>query len=159
LTGGVAFCHPFRKDAGEMLLKWWRVICPLTVRWEGATSRTERDRNKSLFEAKKRTAPQPVPPSQVPLHNRYGALKLDGQGDVDVGESPSMQERLPKARQSASRFATASVRKKRRAVIIGDSLLRGTKGPICCSDQSHREVCCLPGAQVRDVARNITLLV
>jgi len=30
---------------------------------------------------------------------------------------------------------------------------------MCCSDPSHREVCCLPGAQVRDVARNITCLV
>ena len=55
-------------------------------------------------------------------------------------------------------FATASVRKKR-AVIIGDSLLRGTEGPICCSDPSHREVCCLPGAWVRDVVRNITRLI
>ncbi len=63
----------------------------------------------------KQTAPQPVPPSQVPLHNRYEALELDGLGAVDVGESPSVQERLPKASQSAPRFATASVRKKRRA--------------------------------------------
>ena len=105
------------------------------------------------------TAPQPVRPSQVPLPNRYEALELDGLGDVDVGESPSVQERLPKASQSDSRFTTVSVRKKRGAVVIGDSFLRGTKGLICCSDQSHREVCCLPGAWVRDVARNITHLV
>ena len=45
-----------------------------------------------------------------------------------------------------------------RNVIIG-GLLRGTEGPICRSDPSHREVCCLPGARVRDVARNITCLV
>jgi len=92
----------------------------------------------------KRTVPQPVPPSQVPLHNRCEALELEGLGDVDAGESPSMQERLPNASQSAPRFATTSDRKKRRAVIIGDSLLRGTEGPICCLDPSHREVCCLP---------------
>ena len=52
-----------------------------------------------------------------------------------------------------------SVRKKRRAVVIGDSLLRVTEDPICCLDPSRREVCCLPGARVRDVARNITRLV
>ena len=107
----------------------------------------------------KRTVPQPVPPSQVPLHNRCEALELEGLGDVDAGESPSMQERLPNASQSAPRFATTSDRKKRRAVIIRDSLLKGTKHPICRSDPSHREVCCLPGAWVRDVARNITRLV
>ena len=37
--------------------------------------------------------------------------------------------------------------------------LWGTKGPVCCLDPSHREVCCLPGAQVRDVTRDITHLV
>ena len=78
---------------------------------------------------------------------------------MDVGESPSVQERLPKASQSAPCFATTSVRRKRRAVIIGDSLLRGTKGPIFCLDPSHREVCCLPGAWVGDVARNISCLI
>ena len=95
----------------------------------------------------------------MPLHNRYEALDLDRLGDMDVGESPSVQERLPMASQSAPHFATMSVRKKIRAVIIGDSLLRGTEGLICHLDPSHREVCCLPGARVRDVARNITRLV
>ena len=79
----------------------------------------------------------------MPLHNRCEALELEGLGHVDAGESPSMQERLPKASQSAPRF-DMSVRKKRRAVVIGNSLLRGTKGLICHSDPSHREVCCLP---------------
>ena len=62
--------------------------------------------------------------------------------------------------QSAARFATTSVRKKKeRAVIIRDSLLRGTEGLLWCLDLYHREVCCLPEAWVRDVARNITCLV
>ena len=43
--------------------------------------------------------------------------------------------------------------------MIGDSLLRGTEGPICRSDPSHREVCCLPGARVRDIARKLPGLV
>ena len=66
-------------------------------------------------EGNKWTAPQPVPPSKVPVHNRYEALELDGLGAVDVGEGPSVQERLAKASQSAPLFATTSVRKKRRA--------------------------------------------
>lgn len=45
----------------------------------------------------KQTAPQPVPASQVPLHNGYEALELKGRGYVNAGESPSMQERLPKS--------------------------------------------------------------
>ena len=94
----------------------------------------------------------------MPLHNRYEALELERLGDVDVGESLSVQERLPKASQSAPHFAM-SVRKKRTAVIIGDSLLKGNEGPICRSDLSRWEVCCLPGARVRDVARNTTRLV
>jgi len=107
----------------------------------------------------KRTATLPVPPSQVPLHNRYEAQELDELGGVDIGESSSVQERLPKASQSAPHFATTSVRKKRRTIVIGVSLVRATEGLICCSDLSHREMCCLPGAQVRDGARNISYLV
>ena len=41
----------------------------------------------------------------------------------------------------------------------GDSLLRGKKGPICRPDLSRREVCCLPGAQVRDITRKLPELV
>jgi len=50
-------------------------------------------------------------------------------------------------------------KKKRRVIIIGDSLLRETEGPICRPDPSHREVCCLPGARVRDVAKKLPVLV
>jgi len=42
---------------------------------------------------------------------------------------------------------------------MGHSLLRGTIGPICQPDLFHREVCCLPGAPVRDVARKLPGLV
>lgn len=43
--------------------------------------------------------------------------------------------------------------------MVGDSLLRGTEAPICRPDQSHREVCCLPGTQVRDINRKLPKLV
>jgi len=44
----------------------------------------------------------------------------------------------------------------RRVIAIGDSLLRGTEGPIRRPDPSHGEVFCLPGAWV---ARNLPGLV
>jgi len=61
--------------------------------------------------------------------------------------------------QTAPHVTTASAKKKRRAVVTGDSLLRGTEGPICRPDPSHREVCCLPGARVMDVAGKLSDLV
>ena len=51
------------------------------------------------------------------------------------------------------------VKKKRRVIFICDSLLRGTEAPICQPDPSHRGVCCLPGARVREVARKLPGLV
>ena len=159
MIGGVALCHPYGKGVGEMLHKQWGIICCLTVRWGGVTSKTREGWKQVPVWGNKQTAPQPVPPSWVPLHNRYEALELDRLGAADVGDSPSVQERLLKTSQSAPCFATMSVRKKRRAVVIGDSLLRGPKSPIGCLDPSHREVCCLPGAWMRDVTRNITHLV
>lgn len=75
---------------------------------------------------------------------------------MDVGESPSMQERLPWASQSAPCIAM-SVRKKKRAVIIGDSS-EGNRGPDMPLGPIPQGGV-LPGAWVRDVARNIALLV
>jgi len=102
--------------------------------------------------------------TQTESMNVHAAVQISGCGEclalsLDVGESPSVQERLPKASQSAPRFATSVKEKKRRAVVIGDSLLRATEDLMCCLDPSHREVCCLLCSLVRDVARNITRLV
>jgi len=76
-----------------------------------------------------------------------------------VGEGEAPSRGLPRTSQSAPRITTASAKKKRRVIVIGDSLLRGTEGPICRPDPSHREVCCLPGARVRDVAKKLPGLV
>jgi len=66
---------------------------------------------------------------------------------------------LSRTSHSAPRTTTASAKKKSRVIVIGDSLLRGTEGPICQPDPSHKEVCCFPGAQVRDVAKKLPGLV
>ena len=49
--------------------------------------------------------------------------------------------------------------KKRRVIVIGDSLLKGAEGPICRPDPLHREVCCLPGVRVKDVRKKLPSLV
>ena len=110
LIGGVTVCHPYRKDAGEMLLKQWGIIYCLSQVGRGDLKDSKGWKQVPVW-GKKCTAFQPVPPSQVPLRNRYEALELDRLGAVDVGGSPSVQERLSKASQSAPCFATVSVRK------------------------------------------------
>ena len=44
-------------------------------------------------------------------------------------------------------------------IVVGDSLLRGTEGPICWPDPTRREVCCLPQARVRDISRKLPGLI
>jgi len=107
----------------------------------------------------KRISPRPPSPAQLPLSNRYGALECEGLATEDVGEGEAPSRGLPRTSQTAPRITTASTKKKRRVIVIGDSLLRGTEGPICRPDPSHREVCCLPGARVRDVAKKLPGLV
>jgi len=93
----------------------------------------------------------------VPLRNRYEALEPEGQAIGEADEGP--RTGLPRTRQSAPCIMSASTKKKRRIIVIGDSLLRGTEGPICRPDPSHGEVCCLPGARVRDITRKLPGLV
>ena len=77
-----------------------------------------------------------------------------------MGEAiKDLPRREPKARHSPSHFGTASFRKERNVVVLDDSLLRGTEGPICRLVLSHWEVCCLPGAWVRDITRKFPKLV
>jgi len=66
---------------------------------------------------------------------------------------------LPRTSWSAPHTMTAPAKKKRRVIVIGNSLLKGTEGPIRLPDPSHREVCYLSGAQVRNVARKLPGLV
>lgn len=74
----------------------------------------------------------------------------------EVGGLPSS---LSKVRRSAPCLKTASSRKERRVIVVGDSLLRGTEGPMCQPDPTRREVCCLPGIRVRDISRKLPSLI
>jgi len=60
---------------------------------------------------------------------------------------------------SAPSIMTALAKKKRRVIVVGDSILRGTEGPMCQPDPSHRKVCCLPRVQVKEAAGKFSGLV
>ena len=47
---------------------------------------------------------------------------------------------------------------KRKVFVVGDSILWGTEGAICRPDPLAREVCCYPGACIRDIAERIPQL-
>jgi len=53
----------------------------------------------------------------------------------------------------------SSTMKQRRVLVLAHSLLKRTEDPICRADPPHREVCCLPGAQLRDITRKLPSLV
>ena len=106
------------------------------------------------------TQATPTPTTTVPqvsLHNRFDALKPEGEVSEDkVGRLPPS---VTKVRRSAPCLKTASSKKERRVIVVGDSLLRGTEGPICWPDPTCRKVCCLFGARVRDISRKLPSLI
>ena len=52
----------------------------------------------------------------------------------------------------------SSAKKERRVIIMGDSLLRGMEGPVSQPDPACREMCCLLGAQIRDMTGRLLSL-
>lgn len=74
----------------------------------------------------------------MPLHNRFGALELQGAvSDKVVEGTPVRQSRV---RQLTLLLKTASS-KDRRVTVIGNSLLRQMEGSVCQPDPAHREEC------------------
>ena len=61
----------------------------------------------------------PTPHPQLTLSNRFETLEIKGEVLEDL------PRRDPKARQSPLHLETASVRRERKVVVVGDSLLRG----------------------------------
>lgn len=92
---------------------------------------------------------------QVPLCNWLEALEPEGEVSEDAGGN--LPVRLPRVRRSSPHLQTASTRKDRWVIIVGESLLRGTEGPICWPDPTSREVRCLPG--VWDMSRKLPSLI
>ena len=101
----------------------------------------------------------PTSPSQVPLYNRYEALAVEGHSKEDMDDSRATPEVSARPEGPTPCIVTTSTKKQRRVLLVGDSLLRATEGPICRADPPLREVCCLPGAPVKDDTRKLPSLV
>ncbi|GAB0207770.1 mitochondrial enolase superfamily member 1 [Grus japonensis] len=101
----------------------------------------------------------PTSPSHVPLYNRYQALAVEGHSREDMDDSQATPEVAPRPERPMPRVVTTPTKKKRRVIVVGDSLLKGTEGPICRADSPLREVCCLPRAHVKDITRKLPSLV
>ncbi|PKU46942.1 suppression of tumorigenicity 5 [Limosa lapponica baueri] len=102
--------------------------------------------------------PLPTAPCPVPLKNRYEALVEEGQLSENVDDDqPTSQIRQSKKRTPW--ITTTPTRRKRRVIVVGDSFLRGMEGLVCRVDPPQREVCCLPGARVKDITRKLPGLV
>nr|XP_033817718.1 uncharacterized protein LOC117368300 [Geotrypetes seraphini] len=105
--------------------------------WQLVTSSTGKQRNPPPFSPSssfslKQGSSTPTP--QLSLKNRFHVLQ-EGT-DEDEAEEDS-EHRTPAAVLAAR---STPPRKERRVVVIGDSMLRGTEGPICRPDLQSREV-------------------
>ncbi|XP_009989715.1 PREDICTED: pituitary tumor-transforming gene 1 protein-interacting protein-like, partial [Tauraco erythrolophus] len=89
---------------------------------------------------------------------RYEAMEVEDLSMNDVVDSPSRTDVLPESERPNPCIMTTSTRKRRLVIVVDDSLLRGTEGSICRADSPLREVCCLPGARVEDIARKFLSL-
>lgn len=101
----------------------------------------------------------PCPPKCPYPYNRYEALDVGGQSMEDVDRSPSTPELSPMSEGPSPYVMTTSMRKKRWIIVVGCYLQRETVSPIRQADSPHREVCCLAGAQVKDITTKLPSLV
>ena len=94
-------------------------------------------------------------------HNRFGALELLNEVEkYEENESNKEEDQgPPRPGHSRPGIKTSSKKNPRRVIVVGDSILRGIEGPICRPDPLHREVCCLPGAHVKDLTAKVPALV
>ncbi|XP_025065811.1 uncharacterized protein LOC112551083 [Alligator sinensis] len=88
------------------------------------------------------------------LGNRYEALAALEESAV---EETAWEE--PQSIPEQAEGQTSYWRKRRRVIVVGDSLLRGAEGNICRPDPMAREVCCLPEAKIQDVIIRIPDLI
>lgn len=127
---------------------------------EGSSLKERSEQKQVRAQGGRQTPSLPTSPySQVPLYNRFEGLDVEGQSMDDVDDGPPTPEVLPRSERPTPCITTNSMRKKRRVIVVGDSLLRGTEGPICRTEPPLREVCYLPGAWVKDIARKPPSLV
>ncbi|KAM7151046.1 uncharacterized protein RBU57_013820 [Macrochelys suwanniensis] len=107
-----------------------------------------------------------VPETQIQVSNRFHVLSAGTSAESgmdDTSEGIEQKETPPIGRHEMHRprdgGSTTTTPKRRRVVVVGDSLLRGTESSICHPDWENQEVCCLPGARIRDVTERLPRLI
>ncbi|CAJ0928434.1 unnamed protein product [Ranitomeya imitator] len=113
---------------------------PKADEWKHVTKRSKKTMEKS-------------PTTQ--LKNRYQIFVEDEDGTPKNEAIPASKKEKGTQQQVT---AKSTAKKQRRVVVVGDSLLRGTEAAICRPDITAREVCCLPGAMIKDVTDKIPKL-
>jgi len=89
-------------------------------------------------------------PTVVPLNNKYTILDTVGRGDlpgVSHGDRVSGTE--------SGSVAQKGKGENRRAIVMGNSIVRGTDRWICGRERDYQMVCCLPGARVHDISDRV----
>ncbi|XP_060129222.1 uncharacterized protein LOC132591937 [Zootoca vivipara] len=121
--------------------------------WRNVTHRSRRPRDRSeclelhnrfevLMEDEEQTPPEDL--SLITVDEEYeDEQQSQSSGNMQVTLEGTAHGRIPTKPM------------KRRVVVIGDSLLRGTEAVICGPDKMSREVCCLPGAKIKDVTERL----
>uniref|UniRef100_A0A8C3HUE0 SGNH hydrolase-type esterase domain-containing protein n=1 Tax=Chrysemys picta bellii TaxID=8478 RepID=A0A8C3HUE0_CHRPI len=107
-----------------------------------------------------------VPAMQRRVSNRLHVLSTgtnaeSGLDDTSEGreqEIPPIGRHEMRCPRDGGSTATAPKR-RRRMVVVGDSLLRGTESSICHPNRENREVCCLPGARIHNVTERLLRLI
>ncbi|CAJ0966080.1 unnamed protein product, partial [Ranitomeya imitator] len=113
---------------------------PKADEWKHVTKRSKKTMEKS-------------PTTQ--LKNRYQIFVEDEDGTPKDEAIPASKKEKGTQQQVT---AKSTAKKQRRVVVLGDSLLRGTEAAFCRPDITAREVCCLPGAMIKDVTDRIPKL-
>ena len=94
------------------------------------------------------------------LENKYQVLSPSGDQEEGVREHLGQSLVKPQVTLVESENVIPLAKpQKRRVVVVGDSLLRGTETVICRSDKLSREVCCLPGAKIHHVTERLPRLI
>uniref|UniRef100_A0A8D0KK09 SGNH hydrolase-type esterase domain-containing protein n=1 Tax=Salvator merianae TaxID=96440 RepID=A0A8D0KK09_SALMN len=94
------------------------------------------------------------------LKNRFQPLSQENNEDIpqDITTLSTKSTLLCSQKPLERRDRSGTVKKNRRVVVVGDSLLRGTEAAVCRPDRNSREVCCLPGARIKDVTDSLSRL-
>nr|XP_048673056.1 uncharacterized protein LOC125620874 isoform X1 [Caretta caretta] len=122
--------------------------------WQHVTSRSRRGNVR-------------VPATRTQVTNRFhvlstGTIAESGPDDMSGGRKQKETPLVGRHEMCCPEMGgstTTTPKRRRWVVVVGDSLLRGTESSICRPDWENQEVCCLPGAKIRDVMERLPRLI